>query len=101
MKGVLILLLWLFRSWCTGCSGPLRIKQLQRCGDLFSDGRSDGACVPRGSGKSANGMAGRYAAVEADIERQGDRLTLKLARQAQRSARSGWSMAAAPATRYG
>lgn len=87
MKGVLILLLWLCSLGAQAAADTLRIKQLQRCGDLFSDSQQRW-CL-RAEGLRANlptVWLGGTRLSEADIERQGDRLTLKLARQAQRSA---------------
>lgn len=87
MKGVLILLLWLCSLGAQAAADTLRIKQLQRCGDLFSDSQQRW-CL-RVEGLRANlptVWLGGTRLSEADIERQGDRLTLKLARKAQRSA---------------
>lgn len=87
MKGVLILLLWLCSLGAQAAADTLRIKQLQRCGDLFSDSQQRWCLCAEGLRANLPTVwLGGTRLSEADIERQGDRLTLKLARQAQRSA---------------
>lgn len=87
MKGSLILLLWLCSLGAQAAADTLRIKQLQRCGDLFDDNQQQWCLRAEGLGADVPKVwLGGVRLPTADIERQGDRLTLKLAKQAQRSA---------------
>ncbi|WP_409314660.1 S8/S53 family peptidase [Pseudomonas putida] len=87
MNGVLILLLWLCSLGAQAAADTLRIKQLQRCGDLFSDSQQQWCLRAEGLGANLPTVwLGGVRLSEANVGRQGDRLTLKLAREAQRSA---------------
>ncbi|WP_085705626.1 S8/S53 family peptidase [Pseudomonas sp. B8(2017)] len=87
MKRGLILLLWLCSLGAEAAADSLRIKQLQRCGDLFGDGQQQWCLRAEGLGAQLPTVwLGGVRLPTADFERQGDRLTLKLAKQALRSA---------------
>ncbi|MNG92048.1 Subtilase family protein [compost metagenome] len=87
MKRVLILLLCLCSLCAEAAADSLRIKQLQRCGDLFGDGQQQWCLRAEGLGAQLPTVwLGGARLPTADFERQGDRLTLKLAKQALRSA---------------
>lgn len=87
MKRGLILLLWLCSLGAEAAADSLRIKQLQRCGDLFGDGQQQWCLRAEGLGAQLPTVwLGGARLPTADFERQGDRLTLKLAKQALRSA---------------
>ena len=87
MKRVLILLLCLCSVCAEAAADSLRIKQLQRCGDLVGDGQQQWCLRAEGLGAQLPTVwLGGARLPTADFERQGDRLTLKLAKQALRSA---------------
>lgn len=87
MKRVLILLLCLCSLCAEAAADSLRIKQLQRCGDLFGDGQQQWCLRAEGLGAQLPTVwLGGARLPAANFERQGDRLTLKLAKQALRSA---------------
>ncbi|MFJ7814033.1 S8/S53 family peptidase [Pseudomonas asiatica] len=87
MKRGLILLLWLCSLGAQAAADSLRIKQLQRCGDLFGDGQQQWCLRAEGLGAQLPTVwLGDARLPTADFERQGDRLTLKFAKQALRSA---------------
>ena len=87
MKRVLILLLCLCSLCAKAATDSLRIKQLQRCGDLLGDGQQQWCLRAEGLGaKLPTVWFGGARLPTADFERQGDRLTLKLANHALRSA---------------
>ncbi|WP_085664617.1 S8/S53 family peptidase [Pseudomonas sp. B5(2017)] len=87
MKRGLILLLWLCSLGAQAAADSLRIKQLQRCGDLFGDGQQQWCLRAEGLGAQLPTVwLGGARLPTADFERQGDRLTLKFAKQALRSA---------------
>ncbi|UVL76944.1 S8/S53 family peptidase [Pseudomonas putida] len=87
MKGGLILLLWLCSLGAQAAPDTLRIKQLQRCGDLLGEGGQQWCLRAEGLGADVPKVwLGGVRLPTADIERTGDRLTLNLAKQAQRSA---------------
>jgi subtilisin family serine protease len=87
MKGGLILLLWLCSLGAQAAPDTLRIKQLQRCGDLLGEGGQQWCLRAEGLGADVPKVwLGGVRLPAADIERKGDRLTLNLAKKAQRSA---------------
>ena len=87
MKRGLILLLWLCSLGAQAAADSLRIKQLQRCGDLFGDGQQQWCLRAEELGAQLPTVwLGGARLPTADFERQGDRLTLKLTEQALRSA---------------
>lgn len=87
MKRVLILLLCLCSLCAEAAADSLRIKQLQRCGDLVGDGQQQWCLRAEGLGAQLPTVwLGGARLPVANFERQGDRLTLKLAKQALRSA---------------
>ncbi|MEB6588049.1 MULTISPECIES: S8/S53 family peptidase [Pseudomonas] len=87
MKHGLILLLCLCSLGAQAAADSLRIKQLQRCGDLLGDAEQQWCLRAEGleAGLPTVWLGGVQLS-KAEIERQGDRLTLKLAKAAERSA---------------
>ncbi|HEN8729085.1 TPA: S8/S53 family peptidase [Pseudomonas putida] len=87
MRGGLFLLLWLCSLGAEAAADGLRIKQLQRCGDLLGEGGQQWCLRAEGLGADVPKVwLGGVRLPAADIERKGDRLTLNLAKKAQRSA---------------
>lgn len=87
MRGGLFLLLWLCSLGAQAAPDTLRIKQLQRCGDLLGEGGEQWCLRAEGLGADVPKVwLGGVRLPTADIERKGDRLTLNLAKKAQRSA---------------
>jgi len=87
MRGGLFLLLWLCNLGAEAAADGLRIKQLQRCGDLLGEGGQQWCLRAEGLGADVPKVwLGGVRLPTADIERKGDRLILNLAKQAQRSA---------------
>ena len=87
MKRGLILLLWLCSLGAQAAADSLRIKQVQRCGNLLGDGQQQWCLRAEGLGAQLPTVwLGGARLPTADFERHGDRLTLKLAKQALRSA---------------
>lgn len=87
MRGGLFLLLWLCSLGAEAAADGLRIKQLQRCGDLLGEGGQQWCLRAEGLGADVPKIwLGGVRLPTADIERKGDRLILNLAKKAQRSA---------------
>ena len=87
MKRCATLLLCLFASVAGAAGDTLRIKQLQRCGDLLDARRLQWCLRSEGLGPQMPAVwLGDAQLPQADIERQGDTLKLTLHSTAQRSA---------------
>ncbi|MFJ4386756.1 S8/S53 family peptidase [Pseudomonas sp. NPDC089408] len=87
MKRCLILSLWLCSLGAQAAADSLRIKQLQRCGELLGEGGQQWCLRAEGLGGGLPTVwLGGAKLPPASIEWQDDRLTLKLTNQARGSA---------------
>ncbi len=87
MKRHVIVLMAIFSSAVSAQPDTLRIKQLQRCGDLLGEGAQHWCLRAEGLGAVVPTVRlGGSPLAQAGVERQGDMLRLTLAKDEQRSA---------------
>ncbi|MBV4490775.1 S8 family peptidase [Pseudomonas oryzicola] len=87
MKRHVIVLMVIFSSAVSAQPDTLRVKQLQRCGDLLGEGEQQWCLRAEGLGAGVPSVRlGDAQIAQAGIQRQGDMLRLTLAKDEQRSA---------------